>query len=124
MFDKDDVLLLLVTILEATLVAVVLVGGVAWMAKIQSDQTHRDYIAAIKIDMSDLKVGQSINLQNYDIDLKSGNPSILQVRTSNDGGLFSDNENVIWGVSAGNTTLMIHDESSNAYKIVKVEVVK
>ncbi|MFT8888961.1 MAG: hypothetical protein ABF904_09110 [Ethanoligenens sp.] len=120
MLDKDDVLLFLVEILAT----VVLVGAVAWMAKIQLDQTHRDYIAAIKIDMSDLKVGQSINLQNYDIDLKSGNPNILQVRTSNDGGLFSDNENVIWGVSAGNTTLMIHDESSNAYKIVKIEVVK
>lgn len=122
MFDKDCVLLYFM----AVLAAVVIVGSQAWATKNELDQVHRDYIAAIKMDMSDLKVGQSINLQNYKVELKSGNTNVLDVRTSDNNGLFSDllpdNKNVVWAVATGNTTLMIHDESSDAYKIIKVHV--
>lgn len=113
------------SIVRYTVVAIAIVwfAGLGILSFIRdSNLEHREYIAASKIDMSDLKVGQSINLQDYDINLESGNANILKVRTSDDNGLFSDNKNVVWAVSAGNTTLMIHDKSSNAYKIIKVRV--
>lgn len=120
MFDDDLIKTTLLAILAIMFVVFVLAPTVTGI----NSQQHKDYVFIAAMNLSEIKVGQSINLQNYDVELKSGNSSILQVRTSDDGGLFSDNKNVIWGVSAGNTTLMIHDESSNAYKIVKVEVVE
>ncbi|ADU27931.1 hypothetical protein [Ethanoligenens harbinense] len=87
-----------------------------------SSQQHKDYLAVTSMNFSDIHVGQSINLQNYDVEVKSGNTSILQFRTSDDHGLFSDNKDIIWGAGVGDTTLMICDKSSDAYKIVKVHV--
>lgn len=118
MFDKDDVLVYLTVVIAMALV----VGTGIWAAIRESDQEHRDYIAAVKIDMSDLKVGQSVDLQKYRIDLESGNSNILKVRTFDDNDLLPGNKYIVLAVAAGNTTLMIHDTSSNAYKIVKVHV--
>ncbi|MFT9078663.1 hypothetical protein [Ethanoligenens sp.] len=118
MFDEDDLL----AYLAAVIAVAFIVGTGIWAIETNSDQEHRDYAAATQIDMSDLKVGQSVNLQNYRIDLESGNTNILKVRTNSDDGLFSGSKNVVWAVASGNTTLMIHDASSNAYKIVKVHV--
>ncbi|ADU27932.1 hypothetical protein [Ethanoligenens harbinense] len=118
MFDKDDLLAYLTVVIAMAFV----VGAGIWATTRESDQEHRDYIAAVKIDMSHLKVGQSIDLQNYRIDLKSGNSNILKVRTFDDNDLLPGNKYIVLAVAAGNTTLMIHDTRSNAYKIIKVHV--
>lgn len=118
MFYDDLIKPTLLTILVIMFVTFVLAPTVTGI----NSQQHKDYVFIATMNLSEIKVGQSINLQNYDVELKSGNSNILQVRTSDDGGLFSNNKNVIWGASAGDTTLMIHDESGDAYKIVKVHV--
>lgn len=106
-----------------TFVAIMLISGIClWIQKNVSDQQHNDYLAVSSMNISDIHVGQSINLQNYDVEVKSGDPSILQFRTSDNYGLLSDNKDIIWGASAGDTTLMICDKSSDAYKIIKVHV--
>lgn len=107
---------------KTAIIFVVLANISGIIARNISSQQHKDYLAVSSMNFTDIHVGQSINLQNYDVDVKSGNSSILQYRTSDDYGLFSDNKDIVWGASAGDTTLRIGDKSSDAYKIVKVHV--
>lgn len=91
-------------ILLATLFTVLAVFGFIEMQNVR-EQQHKDYITVAAMNLTAIKVGQLIDLQKYNVTLESGNPCILQVRTSvDDWWLYHADKNVIWGTSTGNTT--------------------
>lgn len=84
------------------------------------DSTHKDYQAVAAMQFSELQVGQTVDLQKYNVSLKSGNKSILQVGTSDS--WFSGSKLVLTAAAKGDTVLIISDKSSDAYKVIKVHI--
>lgn len=114
----------MVKLLCVPLVIFLLVLAQADLTQWVDTSEHADYeaVVAMKTDFSEMHVGQSIDLQKYDVSIKSGNKTILQVGTSDNDGWFSDSKLVLTAAAKGDTILTISDKSSDDFKVVKVHV--
>lgn len=113
----------IISVGSAAIIGCALLWEMLWgMHAYQNFSWHEAYKTVVSKNYSDLHVGQTVNLEKYDVVIQSGDSRVLQVANAGNGFYSSD---LVIAVEKGDTDLIVSEKSfsgSSASKVFKVHV--